>query len=95
MYPLASGARSEFGRRKGEEGGGEGVGRRVEERNCLTSLDMSVFMGVGHGVDRAIGVIEGNSWYFGIPMSVWLLFCCYVRYPSPLFPFISLLKYFV
>lgn len=41
---------------------------------------MSVFMGVGHGVDRAIGVIEGNSWWMGVPMSVWLLICCYLRY---------------
>eukprot|EP00026_Physarum_polycephalum_P005852 Phypoly_transcript_05891.p1 GENE.Phypoly_transcript_05891~~Phypoly_transcript_05891.p1 ORF type:complete len:317 (-),score=38.66 Phypoly_transcript_05891:417-1367(-) len=41
---------------------------------------ISVFMGVGHGVDRAVGVIEGNSWYFGIPMSLWLLFCCYWRW---------------
>jgi hypothetical protein len=33
---------------------------------------LALFFGVGHGVERAVGVIEGGKWFLGPPTIVWL-----------------------
>ncbi len=33
---------------------------------------LAVFFGVGHGVERAVGIIEGGKWFLGPPTVVWL-----------------------
>jgi hypothetical protein len=33
---------------------------------------MAVFFGVAHGVERAIGIIEGGKWFLGAPTVLWL-----------------------
>lgn len=36
-------------------------------------------MGVGHGVERAVGVIEGNNWFLAVPVAFWMLFVAFSR----------------
>jgi hypothetical protein len=33
---------------------------------------IALFLGVGHGVERAVGLIEGGKWFLGPPTVVWL-----------------------
>jgi hypothetical protein len=33
---------------------------------------VALFLGVGHGVERAIGLIEGGKWFLGAPTLVWI-----------------------
>ena len=33
---------------------------------------IALFLGVGHGVERAVGVIEGGKWFLGPPTLLWL-----------------------
>ena len=33
---------------------------------------VALFLGVGHGVERAVGIIEGGKWFLGPAMFVWL-----------------------
>jgi hypothetical protein len=33
---------------------------------------IAVFFGVAHGVERAIGIIEGGKWFLGAPTVLWL-----------------------
>lgn len=40
--------------------------RRVEHAS------LAVFFGVAHGVERAIGIIEGGKWFLGAPTVLWL-----------------------
>jgi hypothetical protein len=40
---------------------------------------LALFFGVGHGVERAIGIIEGGKWFLSIPASLWLLVAWRIR----------------
>jgi hypothetical protein len=40
---------------------------------------LAVFLGVGHGVERAIGIIEGGKWFLSIPAVLWLAIACQIR----------------
>ena len=33
---------------------------------------IALFLGVGHGVERAVGVIEGGKWFLGPPTLLWI-----------------------
>jgi hypothetical protein len=33
---------------------------------------VALFLGAGHGVERAIGIIEGGKWFLGAPTVIWL-----------------------
>ena len=33
---------------------------------------VALFLGSGHGVERAIGIIEGGKWFLGAPTVVWI-----------------------
>ena len=38
----------------------------------LRHASLAVFFGVAHGVERAIGIIEGGKWFLGAPTVLWL-----------------------
>jgi len=40
---------------------------------------VAVFLGVGHGVERAVGIIEGGKWFLGAPTVVWLGATAWIR----------------
>ena len=40
---------------------------------------LAVFFGVAHGVERAIGIIEGGKWFLGAPTVLWLALAVAVR----------------
>lgn len=39
----------------------------------------AVVFGLAHGIERAIGIIEGGKWFIGPPTVVWLAACVTVR----------------
>ncbi len=39
----------------------------------------ALFMGVGHGVERAVGIIEGGKWFLGPPTVLWLVLAVTLR----------------
>jgi hypothetical protein len=41
---------------------------------------VAVFFGVGHGVERAVGIIEGAKWFLGPPTVVWIAFAAWLRW---------------
>ncbi|MCP3933895.1 MAG: hypothetical protein GY708_00835 [Actinomycetia bacterium] len=43
------------------------------------SPTLALLFGVGHGVERAIGIIEGGKWFLGPPTVVWLTMCVVLR----------------
>lgn len=40
---------------------------------------IAVAFGVAHGIERAIGIIEGGKWFIGPPTVLWLGFCVAMR----------------
>lgn len=40
---------------------------------------VAVFFGVGHGVERAIGIIEGGKWFLGPPTVLWFAIAVVIR----------------
>src|SRR5262245_24317710 len=40
---------------------------------------VALFLGVGHGVERAVGLIEGGKWFLGAPTVVWLGAAAWIR----------------
>jgi hypothetical protein len=44
----------------------------VHDRPRTGLPTVAVFLGVGHGVERAVGLIEGGKWFLGPPTLVWL-----------------------
>lgn len=40
---------------------------------------LAVFLGVGHGVERAVGIIEGGKWFLGPATIVWLGLAAAIR----------------
>ena len=40
---------------------------------------VALFLGAGHGVERAIGIIEGGKWFFGAPTVVWIGAAAWIR----------------
>ena len=40
---------------------------------------VALFLGAGHGVERAIGIIEGGKWFLGAPTVVWLGAAAWIR----------------
>lgn len=40
---------------------------------------LAVFLGVAHGVERGVGIIEGGTWFLGAPAVVWLAFAVAAR----------------
>jgi hypothetical protein len=41
---------------------------------------IAVFFGVGHGVERAVGIIEGAKWFLGPPTVVWIALAAWLRW---------------
>jgi hypothetical protein len=41
---------------------------------------ISVFLGVGHGVERSFGIIEGSIWFLGLPTVAWFAFAAWLRW---------------
>jgi hypothetical protein len=41
---------------------------------------VALVFGVGHGVERAIGIIEGGKWFLGPPTLVWITVAAWIRY---------------
>ena len=41
---------------------------------------IAVFFGVAHGVERAVGIIEGAKWFLGPPTVIWLTFAAWLRW---------------
>ncbi len=41
---------------------------------------LAVFFGAGHGVERAVGIIEGAKWFLGPPTVVWIAFAAWLRW---------------
>jgi hypothetical protein len=44
-----------------------------------THSTLALFLGAGHGVERAIGIIEGGKWFLGAPTVVWLASAAWMR----------------
>jgi hypothetical protein len=40
---------------------------------------VALFLGAGHGVERAVGIIEGGKWFLGAPTVVWLGSAAWIR----------------
>ena len=40
---------------------------------------VALFLGAGHGVERAIGIIEGGKWFLGAPTIVWIGAAAWIR----------------
>ncbi|HTH05925.1 MAG TPA: hypothetical protein VL916_08645 [Ilumatobacteraceae bacterium] len=40
---------------------------------------VALFLGAGHGVERAIGIIEGGKWFLGAPTVVWIGAAAWIR----------------
>ena len=40
---------------------------------------LALFLGAGHGVERAIGIIEGGKWFLGAPTVVWIGSAAWIR----------------
>lgn len=40
---------------------------------------VAIFLGAAHGVERALGIIEGEKWFGGPAVIVWLLFAAWLR----------------
>jgi hypothetical protein len=40
---------------------------------------LALFLGAGHGVERAVGIIEGGKWFLGAPTVVWLGTAAFIR----------------
>jgi hypothetical protein len=40
---------------------------------------VALFLGAGHGVERAVGIIEGGKWFLGAPTVIWLGAAAWIR----------------
>jgi hypothetical protein len=40
---------------------------------------VALFLGAAHGVERAVGIIEGGKWFLGAPTVVWLGSAAWIR----------------
>jgi hypothetical protein len=40
---------------------------------------VALFLGAAHGVERAVGIIEGGKWFLGAPTVVWLGVAAWIR----------------
>jgi hypothetical protein len=40
---------------------------------------VALFLGASHGVERAVGIIEGGKWFLGAPTVVWLGIAAWIR----------------
>lgn len=41
---------------------------------------LGLLLGVAHGVERSLGVVEGEKWYLGPAMAAWLLVAAWLRW---------------
>jgi hypothetical protein len=41
---------------------------------------IALFFGVGHGIERAIGIIEGGKWFLGPPTVAWIALAALIRW---------------
>ena len=51
-----------------------------DRRGRTEGATLAVFFGAAHGVERAIGIIEGAKWFLGPPTVVWLLLAMAIRW---------------
>ncbi len=50
-----------------------------DQPNRRSYLKAALWIGAGHGIERTVGIIEGNSWYFALPVVIWYLACLAIR----------------
>lgn len=48
----------------------------------LDRVGIAIFLGVAHGVERGVGIIEGGKWFLGAPAVVWLALAVVARVRS-------------